>query len=155
MSHTILELCSFWDTVKENSYHCFYLGMFGMAVHDGTDVVVTSNSEAGIGRFDICIEFRKIKRVFIFEIKKSDKPETLLDDARTGLHQILRNKYSQRFEEHCECILMGVSFCVKTMSPLVCGRTRQRTWDQVRNNQIASQVEEVYPAQKSSTNKRL
>ena len=148
MRRAILELCSFWDTKEENSYHCFFLGIFGMAIHDGLHTVVTSNLEAGVGRFDICIEFRDLKRVFLFEFKKSHCRETLFDDAKAGLKQILTNEYSLRFEEHYECILIGVSFCGKEISPLICTRTKQMTWDEVcRHKDLKLLEAEIYPAQ--------
>jgi hypothetical protein len=135
MRKLLLKFCSCWDTIAENYYHCFYLRCFAMAVDDGFNAIVTSNAEAGIERFGMCVECRNLKRVFVIEFKKSDKIETLLDDARSGLKQIVRNEYAAKFDKHCDFVLIGVSFFSMTMSPLVCIRLKNSESDEMVSRQ--------------------
>ena len=110
---------SFFDASPENSYHMFYFGSFFTILHDGDDVVVSSNKESGHGRFDIKIEFREIKKVILMEFKKSKFKKSLNVDAQKGLKQIISCKYLADIQ-NCECLIIGVSFHKKEMSALKC-----------------------------------
>ena len=112
-----LMLFSFMDTRSENSYHCFFLGCFGVALHDAKDVFVKSNGEAGDGRFEILITFQKQKRAVIFELKKSRSQDQLDVDASAALNQIFEKRYADGFDDYHR-LLVGVSFHQKQMSAL-------------------------------------
>lgn len=115
----MLLYCSFHDVYKqyENAYHMFYFGCFFIILHDGNNVIVSSNKEAGHGRYDVRIEFRDLKRVIVFEFKKSSSDRYLDKDADTGLVQAEGNKYVSDMRG-CKCLLIGVSFNKKAMSSL-------------------------------------
>ena len=112
-----LSLFCYMDTKTENSYHSFFLGVFGVALHDGMNVFVKSNAESGNGRFNIFIEFRDIKRVIIFELKQSKQPQALEKDAKDALFQILDRNYAYGFDD-THRLLIGASFHKRTMSSL-------------------------------------
>ena len=114
MSQT-LSLFSFMDKSTENSYHCFFLGVFGITLHDNIDVFVKSAS--GNGSFVIFVEFRNQKKLTIFELKKSENQQSLDKDAKDGLNQIFEKKYFQGFDEYYR-LLIGVGFHKKSMSSL-------------------------------------
>ena len=110
---------SFYDASPENSYHMFYFGSFFTILHDGIDVVVSSNKESGHGRFDIKIEFREINKVILMEFKRSRSKEKLDSDAQDGLDQIISCNYLADIR-NCECLVIGVSFYTKEMSAFKC-----------------------------------
>jgi len=92
----------------ENPYHMFYFGCFLTILHDGIAVVVSSNREAGHGRYDIRIVFHNSRQVILFlffEFKKSSSISYLDEDAESGLVQAHRNKYVCGYN----CLLIGVS----------------------------------------------
>jgi hypothetical protein len=115
----MLLFCSFHDVSKqyENPYHMFYFGCFFVILHNGNNVIVSSNREAGHGRYDVRIEFRDLKQVIVFEFKKSSSDRYLDEDAGTGLLQAEGNKYVSDMRG-CKCLLIGVSFNKKLMSSL-------------------------------------
>jgi hypothetical protein len=67
----MIQYCSFHDLTLENSYHVFYYGCLFTILHNGQTTNVSSNREAGHGRYDICINLADLKRVLIIEFKKS------------------------------------------------------------------------------------
>jgi len=110
-----LRNCSFLDTHDENSYHMYYFGLF-IAVFGPLAI---SNREAGHGRYDIGVEMKDLKRLFIFEIKYSKNSSRLQIDAKRGLQQILNLKYYDN-EQYLgwTWYAIGVSFHGKLMSEL-------------------------------------
>ncbi|KAJ3374853.1 hypothetical protein HDU92_000877, partial [Lobulomyces angularis] len=84
---------------------------------DEKSVQVKSNKESGDGRYDVKVEFQNLKRVFIFEFKKSGDEDSLEIDAKKALQQIVDKKYSHGSTNY-ECHLIGVSFFKKKMSNL-------------------------------------
>jgi Predicted AAA-ATPase/PD-(D/E)XK nuclease superfamily len=109
--------CSCFDTMNENSYHMFFYGIFTSVCGPNA----TSNREAGRGRYDIAIAFEDIKRLIVFEFKRSKAIEDLEKDAKVGLNQILEKKYFRNEQYHgWQCVAIGVSFFRKEMSQLEC-----------------------------------
>ncbi|KAJ3209673.1 hypothetical protein HK099_008445 [Clydaea vesicula] len=108
---------SFHDTAFEISYHNFFYGIFLGVLQDEKSVQVKSNKESGDGRYDVKVEFQNLKRVFIFEFKKSGDEDSLEIDAKKALQQIVDKKYSHGSTNY-ECHLIGVSFFKKKMSNL-------------------------------------
>lgn len=83
-------------------------------------MVVSSNRESGHGRYGIRVEFRDLKKVVLFEFKRSEDEKELESDAFDGLAQAKKNKYVSDLRES-QCLLIGVSFIQKEMSALKCG----------------------------------
>jgi len=106
--------CSFHDTKNENSYHMFFFGCF-FSIHDSRNIIVSSNREAGKGRFDVRIEF-KDQVAFVFEFKKSSSSNDLEKDAEAALEQCKENEYGADLDVKCHYI--GVSFHKKEISNL-------------------------------------
>ena len=81
---------------------------------------VSSNKESGHGRYDILIRLDDLKRLFIFEFKRSKEEEDLITDAANGLQQIQEKKY-YRTQQYSgwTCFLIGVAFYQKYMSNFV------------------------------------
>jgi len=95
----------------------FFFGCFLASLGDAKDVVVSSNKEAGHGRYDVRIEFRSIEKAVVFEFKKSNQQCDLEKDAKNGLEQCMRNQYVADLSNY-HCYLIGVSFFRKEMSKL-------------------------------------
>ena len=114
---------SFHDTCSkknnsENSYHMFFYGCFLAVLSDSPSVVVSSNKEAGHGRFDIRIEFRTVQKAVVFEFKTSRIIEDLEKDAGCALEQCKEKQYTADLGNEYQCYLIGVSFFKKQMSNL-------------------------------------
>ena len=112
--------CSFHDTVNENSYHMFFFGCFSAVIHDNSNIVVSSNKEAGKGRFDLRVEFRALKPkiAVVFEFKKSKTSGDLEKDAKAALEQCKTNQYAVDLGSDFKSHFIGVSFHKKEMSTL-------------------------------------
>ena len=113
----MVNYCSSFDLTSENSYHMFFYGCFFAVLNGNNNIIVSSNKEAGLGRYDIRIEFRDIKKAVVFEFKKSRTKEQLEKDAKEGLNQCQRNDYGADLRDY-KCLLIGVSFFKKEMSKL-------------------------------------
>jgi len=94
---SVMASVSFFDVPKvhpENMYHAFVLGMF---VSLADTHVVTSNLEAGKGRYDVAIIPKdKTKPGIVFEFKRKLKkdPTPLAEVAKGALEQIDERKYT-------------------------------------------------------------
>ena len=112
----ILIKCSYHDLRSENSYHLFYFGIFIMACGASR---VSSNLEAGYGRYDVQIALDKWKRLIIFEFKVSKDANDLEKDAKQGLKQVQEREYheDQKYVGWTHYAI-GVSFFKKHMSKL-------------------------------------
>jgi hypothetical protein len=118
----MLLYCSFHDIASaknksKNSYHMFFYGCFFAVLNDRNNVTVSSNKEAGHGRYDVRIEFRNIRKAIVFEFKKSNEIDKLEEDAKKGLYQCKERHYVADLPDY-QCLLIGVSFFKKEMSPL-------------------------------------
>lgn len=77
---------------------------------------VTSNKEAGDGRYDISIEgLDGLKIPVIIEFKVADKRPKLIPKTEQALKQITDNRYDAPFIEdgYDQCIHIGIGFCRK------------------------------------------
>ena len=87
----MLKSTSNWDTSKEAFYHGLSLGMLSYL---DNDYYVTSNFEAGFGRYDIILEPKnKSKRAFILEFKVVDNEDKLEKLSKEAITQIEEKKY--------------------------------------------------------------
>ena len=109
---------SYHDLRSENSYHVFYLAVFIVICGPSK---VSSNKESGHRGYDIVIRLDELKRLFVFELKLSQKKGDFEKDATEGLRQIQEKKYYQDQQfSGWTCFLIGVAFYKKCMSNLVC-----------------------------------
>ena len=96
-SESVMASVSFFDVPKvrpENMYHAFVLGMF---VTLADTYVITSNLEAGKGRYDVAIvpkDRTKPGAVFEFKRKLKKDPRTLEQVAQEALEQIDERNYT-------------------------------------------------------------
>jgi hypothetical protein len=111
----MLQYCSFHDLTLENSYHIFYFGSLFTILHNGKTIDVSSNKEAGHGRYHICINLTELKRVIIIEFKKSKSEKAMAGDAKMAVQQVQEKNYSSGLRD-CEFIIVGISFFGKLMS---------------------------------------
>ena len=111
LSSLLLNSISYMDSY-ENFYHGFLLGI----LMNLNGYKVTSNKEAGDGRYDISIEgLDGLKIPVIIEFKVADKRPKLIPKTEQALKQITDNRYDVPFIEdgYEECIHIGIGFCRK------------------------------------------
>ena len=111
----LIETVSYNDAANESFYHGFMLGL--CALLDGI-YYVSSNREAGEGRFDI--QLMPKKQGFpgiLIELKSGKKclPENLVALAEEALNQIENRKYDMDMKRQGvnEVVKYGVAFCGK------------------------------------------
>lgn len=105
------------DLCYENSYYMFFFGILVGLVNDNLDARVSSNQESGHGRYDIVIEFLKVKKAVIIEFKKSRSESRLKTDAGKALQQIAANNYAAKFSGYT-VLYIGAAFYKKMVSKL-------------------------------------
>lgn len=113
----MINFCSLSDFLRENSYQMFFFGGFFISLHNGDNIVITSNWEAREVRRDFCIEFHDYKKLIMFEFKKSMTDENLEGDAAAALGHLTKNNHYCALREYT-ILMIGASFCGKTMSDL-------------------------------------
>ena len=87
----MLKSTSNWDTSKEAFYHGLSLGMLSYL---DNDYYVTSNFEAGFGRYDVVLEPKnKNNRAFILEFKVTDDENKLEKLSEEAIKQIEEKEY--------------------------------------------------------------
>ena len=117
LSPILVESVSYMDSY-ENFYHGFLLGL----LMNLNGYKVTSNREAGDGRYDISMESRDgLKDPVILEFKTGKKRPELMKKAEEALQQIIEKRYDAPFieEEYERCIHIGIGF-VKKMCRVKC-----------------------------------
>ena len=108
LNDILLRSISYFDN-QESFYHGFLVGLLN-------DYEVTSNKEAGHGRFDVCVLPDSILgTVVLIECKHSISEDDLIDDAREGVQQIIDQKYleERRFKKYENVVGYGLSFYKK------------------------------------------
>ena len=108
LNDILLRSISYFDN-QESFYHGFLVGLL-----NGYEV--TSNREAGHGRFDVCVLPDSILgTVVLIECKHSISEDDLIDDAREGVQQIIDQKYleERRFKKYENVVGYGISFYKK------------------------------------------
>lgn len=111
LSPILLESVSYMDSY-ENFYHGFLLGI----LMNLNGYKVTSNREAGDGRYDISLESRDgLKDPIILEFKIGKKRPELMKKAEEALQQIVEKRYDAPFieDEYEKCIHIGIGFLRK------------------------------------------
>lgn len=111
----LLQSASNFDTAHENFYHGMMLGLLAIM---SDDYQITSNREAGEGRFDIELKpFSKKNAGIIMEFKAMDKAdeEQLAYSAENAIKQIQNRKYDTnlRTDDITDIQLYGIAFSKK------------------------------------------
>jgi len=111
----MLKSTSNWDTSKEAFYHGLSLGMLSYL---DNDYYVTSNFEAGFGRYDVLLEpKKKNNRAFILEFKVADAENKLEKLSKEAIKQIEEKRYdiNLKSKEIKEIISVGIAFYGKKL----------------------------------------
>ena len=111
----MLKSTSNWDTSKEAFYHGLSLGMLSYL---DNDYYVTSNFEAGFGRYDVGLEPKnKNNRAFILEFKVTDDENKLEKLSEEAIKQIEEKRYDINLKSRGikEITFVGVAFYGKKL----------------------------------------
>lgn len=111
----MLKSTSNWDTSKEAFYHGLSLGMLSYL---DNDYYVTSNFEAGFGRYDVVLEPKnKNNRAFILEFKVTDDKNKLEKLSEEAIKQIEEKRYNINLKSRGikEITFVGVAFYGKKL----------------------------------------
>ena len=111
----MLKSTSNWDTSKEAFYHGLSLGMLSYL---DNDYYVTSNFEAGFGRYDVVLEPKnKNNRTFILEFKVTDDENKLEKLSEEAIKQIEEKRYDINLKSRGikEITFVGVAFYGKKL----------------------------------------
>lgn len=111
----MLKSTSNWDTSKEAFYHGLSLGMLSYL---DNDYYVTSNFEAGFGRYDVVLEPKnKNNRAFILEFKVTDDGNKLEKLSEETIKQIEEKRYDINLKSRGikEITFVGVAFYGKKL----------------------------------------
>ena len=111
----MLKSTSNWDTSKEAFYHGLSLGMLSYL---DNDYYVTSNFEAGFGRYDVVLEPKnKNNRAFILEFKVTDDENKLEKLSEEAIKQIEEKRYDINLKSRGikEITFVGVAFYGKKL----------------------------------------
>lgn len=108
LNDILLRSISYFDN-QESFYHGFLVGLLN-------DYEVVSNKESGNGRFDVCVLPENILgTVVLIECKHSISEDDLIDDAKEGARQIVKQKYLEehKFKKYENAVGYGISFYKK------------------------------------------
>ena len=111
----MLKSTSNWDTSKEAFYHGLSLGMLSYL---DNDYYVTSNFEAGFGRYDVVLEPKnRNDRAFILEFKVAEAENKLEKLSKEAIKQIEEKKYdiNLKSKEIKEITSVGIAFYEKKL----------------------------------------
>ena len=116
----LLQSASFYDTVGENFYHGFMLGLCALL----SGYYTTSNRESGNGRYDIQLSPKNNRLPgVIIELKAGkDCSDTALKElSKTAVQQIIQKKYHTEMKEKGIPVIYqyGVAFCGKSVEVTV------------------------------------
>ena len=116
----LLQSASFYDTVGENFYHGFMLGLCALL----SGYYTTSNRESGNGRYDIQLSPKNNRLPgVIIELKAGkDCSDTALKElSKTAVQQIIQKKYHTEMKAKGVPVIYqyGVAFCGKDVAVAV------------------------------------
>jgi hypothetical protein len=112
----IRESGSYFDFSKNTPERVFHVFMLGLLVGLRGKYEISSNKEAGNGRYDIIfIPKNPQQRGIILEFKTIDKAELLSTKAQEALEQIKNKEYFLIFKQHSvkSVLAIGMAFCGK------------------------------------------
>lgn len=104
----LIDLASYNDLTAENSYHMWVLGMLTTLKESYN---ITSNREAGNGRFDIAVTPAggTLLRNYVFEFKKSSSVGKLEEDAESAVSQVMAQRYYKYFDNRYDTVVIGMA----------------------------------------------
>ncbi|MDO5424025.1 MAG: AAA family ATPase [Eubacteriales bacterium] len=109
INDTLFDTISFYD-YHENFYHAFLAGQLSRKGY-----VVKSNRENGLGRSDITVKDRKMRRAVIIETKSANSESELDSLCDEALAQITKNQYNAEIEKsgYRQVFCIGIAFYKK------------------------------------------
>ncbi len=114
INDTLFDTISFYD-YQESFYHAFLAGQLSRKGY-----VVKSNRENGLGRSDISVRDRKMRRAAVIETKVTNSKSKLDSACEKALRQIADKQYAAAIKEsgYKQVISIGIAFyqkqcCVK------------------------------------------
>ncbi len=114
INDTLFDTISFYD-YQESFYHAFLAGQLSRKGY-----VVKSNRENGLGRSDISVRDRKMRRAAVIETKVTNSESKLDSACEKALRQIADKQYAAAIKEsgYKQVISIGIAFyqkqcCVK------------------------------------------
>lgn len=114
INDTLFDTISFYD-YQESFYHAFLAGQLSRKGY-----VVKSNRENGLGRSDISVKDRKMRRAAVIETKVTNSESKLDSACEKALRQIADKQYAAAIKEsgYKQVISIGIAFyqkqcCVK------------------------------------------
>ena len=109
LSDLLFNTISYHD-YAESFYHAFVAGLFANAGY-----IVESNYENGLGRSDLVIKDRKLRRAIVIELKIAKNKDCLADECYKALQQIEEKKYATKIEQDGfkKVIRYGIAFYKK------------------------------------------
>lgn len=109
LSDLLFDTISYHD-YSENFYHAFLTGLFS-----GTEYIVESNYENGLGRSDIVIKDRTNRRAVVVESKAAKGEEQLAAECEEALAQIEKRQYARKVERagYGKIVRLGMAFYKK------------------------------------------
>ena len=110
LSDLLFDTISYHD-YSESFYHAFLTGLFS-----GTEYVLESNYENGLGRSDLVIKDRANRRAVVIEAKIAKAGEKLAAVCEEALSQIEKRKYAQKIERagYGNIVRLGMAFYHKS-----------------------------------------
>lgn len=109
LSDLLFDTISYHD-YSENFYHAFLTGLFA-----GTEYIVESNYENGLGRSDIVIKDRINRRAVVIEAKAAKGEDKLMSECEEALAQIEKRQYAKKVERsgYGKVLWFGMAFYKK------------------------------------------
>lgn len=110
LSDMLFDTISYHD-YSESFYHAFLTGLFS-----GTEYVVESNYENGLGRSDLVIKDRVNRRAVIIEAKIAKDSKKLAAMCNEALAQIEKQQYRKKVEKagYSDIVRLGMAFYQKS-----------------------------------------
>jgi Predicted AAA-ATPase/PD-(D/E)XK nuclease superfamily len=116
LTEFVIRVFSYHDTERryaENFYHAFFLGLLAGLEHRYR---LTSNREAGYGRYDICLTPKSpADRGIVIEIKapEADTEETIQDALASAVQQLEQKKYDKALEAAGVSSILRIAIAVQ------------------------------------------
>ena len=109
LSDLLFNTISYHD-YAESFYHAFVVGLFANAGY-----IVESNYENGLGRSDLAIKDRKLRRAIVIELKISKKKDDMENKCHEALQQSEEKNYATKIEQvgFKKVIRYGIAFYKK------------------------------------------
>ena len=110
LQEILLTSSSYMDMKTEDFYHGLILGM---SLYLDSQYYITSNKEAGLGRYDLLLEPKnKEERGFILEFKVVKNKKDLENVSKETIEQIINKKYDINLKRKGikQITLVGIAF---------------------------------------------